>query len=246
MEEVQNQLSEERYLLQALLKESRDHIYFKDRDSKFIKISQSMVKLFNKDSESEIIGKSDFDFGFGEHAKVAFDDEQRIIRTGKAMEDVIEAEKWDDGRVTWVSTTKSPLRDLNGNIVGTFGISRDVTHTKQDEILLKKNKEWLDHYFHFNPVGFAVLDQNGNLQFVSERILKVSKKQTDHKFEDIFWGMEFDEFLTSIAFQEKKDMQIEITLTLRDKSKTEIPCVAIASGHENEDGSTNIFVIQKL
>jgi len=246
MEEIQNQLSEERYLLLALLRESKDHIYFKDRDSKFIRVSQSMVRMFKKNDESEIIGKSDFDFGFGEHAQVAFDDEQRIIRTGKPMEDVIETEKWDDGHVTWVSTTKNPLRDLNGQIVGTFGISRDVTHTKQDEILLKKNKEWLEHYFHFSPAGFVVMDQQGNLQFVSEKILKISKKQKDLKFEDIFWGMEFDEFLKGIEFQDKKEQEIEITLSLRDKSKTEVSCVAISSSQENEDGTTNIFIIQKL
>jgi PAS domain S-box-containing protein len=245
MEEIQNKLSEERYLLLALLSESKDHIYFKDRDSKFIRVSQSMVRMFKKNDESEIIGKSDFDFGFGEHAKVAFDDEQRIIRTGKPMEDAIEVEKWDDGHVTWVSTTKNPLRDLNGNIVGTFGISRDVTHSKQDEIMLKKNKEWLEHYFHFSPAGFVVMDQHGNLQFVSEKILKHSKKQTDLKFEDIFRGMEFDEFLKAIEFQNKKEQEIEITLSLRDKSKTEISCVAISSGQENEDGTTNIFIIQK-
>ncbi|MDZ7605072.1 MAG: PAS domain S-box protein [Cyclobacteriaceae bacterium] len=246
MEEVQNQLSEERYLLLALLRESKDHIYFKDRDSKFIRVSQSMVRMFKKNDESEIIGKSDFDFGFGEHAQVAFEDEQRIIRTGKPMEDVIETEKWDDGHVTWVSTTKNPLRDLNGQIVGTFGISRDVTHTKQDEILLKKNKEWLEHYFHFSPAGFVVMDQQGNLQFVSEKLLKHSKKQGDLKFEDVFWGMDFDEFLKAIEFKDKKEQEVEITLSLHDKSKTEISCVAISSCQENEDGTTNIFIIQKL
>lgn len=245
MEEIQNQLSEERYLLLALLKESKDHIYFKDRDSKFIRVSESMVRMFKKKDETEIIGLSDFDFGFGEHAKVAFDDEQRIIRTGKPMEDVIEMEKWDDGHVTWVSTTKNPLRDLNGNIIGTFGISRDVTHSKQDEILLKKNKEWFEHYFHFSPVGFVVMDQYGNLQFVSEKILKSSKKQTAIKFEDVFHGMDFSEFLKSISFHDKREQEIEITLTLRDKSKTEISCVAISSEKENEDGSINVFVIQK-
>jgi len=245
MEEIQNRLSEERYLLLALLKESKDHIYFKDLDSKFIRVSNSMVDLFKVKDESEIIGKSDFDFGFGEHAKVAFDDEQRIIRTGKPMEDVIEAEKWDDGRITYVSTTKNPLRDLNGQIIGTFGISRDVTHSKQDEILLKKNKEWIDEYFRFSPLSFAVLDQYGSLQFISEKLLKVSKKQSDLKFEDIFTGMDFKEFLAAIDFKGKQDEAIDISLTLRDKSRSTLSCIAISSAQENEDGSINIFIIQK-
>ena len=63
----------------------------------------------------------------------AFEDEQRIVRTGEPMLEKLEKETWADGRLTWVLTSKMPLRDDNGEIIGTFGISKDVTDSKQLE-----------------------------------------------------------------------------------------------------------------
>ena len=79
-----------------------------------------MVELFEKENEDEILGKSDFDFGFEEHAKVAYQDEQNIIKTAKPMVDAVEKEKWDDGRVTWVSTTKNPFLKNSHQVIGSF------------------------------------------------------------------------------------------------------------------------------
>lgn len=246
MEDIQNELSEEKYLLNALLTSTQDHIYFKDRDSKFMRVSESMVKLFNKEDAKEILGKSDFDFGFEDHAKVAYDDEQRIIKTAKPMIGAIEKETWDDGRITWVSTTKNPLRNLEGNIVGTFGISRDVTKDKEVEIEMAKHKAWFENFFKFHPVGFMVLNQNGNISYASKSILtKLGidevKGQT---FENTFVHKSFEEFLSDIDFESTKDTEVKISLTLNDQAKTAMNVSVISGSQENEDNTSNIFLIQ--
>jgi transcriptional regulator with PAS, ATPase and Fis domain len=90
---------------------------------------------------SELIGKSDFDFQDEIHAREAFEDEKDIMRTRIPKVDYVEKEVLKDGSEHFVSTTKMPLADSNGNVVGTFGISRDVTHVKLAELeLLKKEK----------------------------------------------------------------------------------------------------------
>ena len=81
--------------------------------------------------------KTDFDFYTEEHARPAYEDEQEIIRTGQSITKE-ERETWSDRPDTWVSTTKLPLRDKAGNIVGTFGISRDITERKQAEQRLQE------------------------------------------------------------------------------------------------------------
>ncbi|MCK5370573.1 MAG: PAS domain S-box protein, partial [Cyclobacteriaceae bacterium] len=247
LEDIQEKLTEEKYLLSALLNSTQDHIYFKDMDSKFIRVSKSMVELFGKKDESEILGKSDFDFGFEEHAKVAYEDEQNIIRTAKPLVDAIEKEKWDDGHLTWVSTTKNPLRDLDDKIVGTFGISRDVTKSKLVELEMVKRKDWLENFFKFHPAGFVVIDQNGQVNYATKSILsKLSKEDVEGMvFEDIFDDKVFSKFLTDIDFDSTKDTEIEITLTLKEKSKEKLNLLAITGGKENEDGTQNIFLIQK-
>lgn len=125
------ELQKETALLEALLSSVPENIYFKDRESRFLRVSSSLMKLFGVEKPEEIIGKTDFDFFSEDHAKPAYEDEQRIIRTGKAVLDREEKNIMDDGRENWVTTTKMPLKDASGNIIGTFGISKDITSIKK-------------------------------------------------------------------------------------------------------------------
>jgi len=131
----------DRIMLRALMDHIPDHIYFKDRDSRFVMNSRGHADRFHL-KPSEVVGKTDHDFFGKEHADKARADEQEIIRTGKPMVDMEERETWDDGRVTWVSSTKMPLFDLTGKVIGTFGVSRDITQRKRDhEILAARTQE---------------------------------------------------------------------------------------------------------
>jgi PAS domain S-box-containing protein len=135
---AEDALAYERDLLRTLLENSTDHIYFKDAQSKFILSSNSQAHQFGAGSADELVGKSDFDFFGEEHARPAFEDEQRIIRTGEPIIGKIERETWKDGRtVSWVLTTKMPFRNKAGAIIGTFGISKDITPIKEAEARLE-------------------------------------------------------------------------------------------------------------
>ena len=135
-EELERQKAEldwEKHLMDTLLNNLPEYIYFKDKESKFIKNSLSLARIFGFSDAKEIIGKSDFDFFADEHARPAFEDEQKIIKTGKPIINLIEKEVKKDGSVTWASTSKMPLYDKQGKIIGTFGISKDITETKRME-----------------------------------------------------------------------------------------------------------------
>ena len=118
-------------MLQQLMEDISDNIYFMDREGRIVLISQWGARWLGFDSPADVIGKTDYDLFSEEHAKAAFDDEQRIMETGEPVMGLEEKETWPDGRVTWVCTTKMPLRDDNGAIVGIFGISRDITAHKE-------------------------------------------------------------------------------------------------------------------
>ena len=126
-------LAQERRLLQTLMNNLPDAIYFKDRESRFLAINVGLAKRHGLHNPSEAVGKTDFDYFTREHAEQAFRDEQQVIATGRPMVGVEEKETWNDGSVTWASTTKMPLRDPQGRIVGTFGVSRDITEKKRAE-----------------------------------------------------------------------------------------------------------------
>jgi two-component system, sensor histidine kinase and response regulator len=138
---AEESLNLEQRLLTSLMDTIPDAIYFKDRDSRFLRISRAMADKFNLPGPEAAIGKTDADMFSAEHAQQALEDEQQILRTGVPLVAQIEKETWPDREDTWVSTTKMPLRDKDGEILGTFGISRDVTEQKRAEDALNVAKQ---------------------------------------------------------------------------------------------------------
>jgi diguanylate cyclase (GGDEF)-like protein/PAS domain S-box-containing protein len=144
-EEEIARLKQEVFLLETLMDNSPDSIYFKDLKSRFTRINRYAATRFGVAEPALAIGRTDFDFFTDEHAMQAFGDEQEIIRTGLPLVNVEEKETKPDGKIRWVSTTKMPLRDTTGDIVGTFGISRDITQRKEFE-------EQLEHQAFFDTL----------------------------------------------------------------------------------------------
>ena len=130
---MENALKHERFLLKTLMDNLPDSIYFKDRESRFIAVNRAMAALFGLENPGDLLGKTDADLFAPEHAEAALRDELEILRTGQPLVNIEEKETWPDGHETWVSTSKLPLRDPNGNIIGTFGLSRDITEKKRAE-----------------------------------------------------------------------------------------------------------------
>ena len=126
-------LAHERDLLRALLDNVPDAIYFKNLKSEFLKCSRALAKRFGIADPEALASRTDFDFFTQEHAAAAFEDEQRIILTGEPIIGKMEKETWPGARDTWVLTTKMPFRNSNGVIIGTFGVSKDISELKQAE-----------------------------------------------------------------------------------------------------------------
>ena len=135
---TEEMLAQERYLLYTLMENVPDHVYFKDTESRFLRISKAHAEWFGLSDTFEAVGKTDFDFFSAEHAQQAYADEQQVMQTGQPLVGKEEKETWPNGRETWVSTTKMLLRDADGQIIGTFGISRDITKRVRLEKALQK------------------------------------------------------------------------------------------------------------
>lgn len=159
---IEEELAREQYLLNALLDNVPDYIYFKDAKSRFIKTSKSHAKAFGLSDPAQVVGKTDFDFFAEDHARPAFEDEQEVIRTGQPLNKE-ERETWPDQPDTWVLTTKMPLRDQQGNIIGTFGISKDITQRKQVEAELLREKQFLEALNVNSPVAIVFLDDQEHI-----------------------------------------------------------------------------------
>ncbi len=157
------------FLLSALMDNIPDNIYFKDRDSRFLRINKAMTRYLGLQSAEQAVGKSDFDFFGKDHADEARRDEQEVMNSGRPMVGKDEKENFAGGGAKWVSTTKLPLRDAEANIVGTFGISRDITARKLAENQLFE-QAFFDPLTHL-PNRVLFLDRLGQLMRRARRRL---------------------------------------------------------------------------
>ncbi len=139
---IEEKATQRAILLECLMENFPEVIYFKDRESKFIKVSSKLAELWGAKNADDLIGKSDFDF-FGEHAQRAFEDEQEIIRSGVPILEKVETEDLKGGQKRYVLTSKLPLKDRSGLTIGTFGMSRNITDEKNAEAKIKKQEKLL-------------------------------------------------------------------------------------------------------
>ena len=135
------------------MENSPDSIYFKDLKGGFIKASKATAKKLGFNHVEDLIGKTDHDIFGLEHATAAFNDEQQIIRTGKPIIGKEEREDYQDGRTTWASTSKMPLLNSEGKIIGTFGITRNVTERKLIEEKIKESEQLYRSLFESSDDG---------------------------------------------------------------------------------------------
>ena len=172
-EQAQIELQYERYLLRTLLDNVPDAIYFKNAESEFVRISKGLAEKFGLHDTQEAIGKSDADFFTEEHAQQARTDEIEVMRGGQAVLNKIEKETWTGDRVTWCSSTKLPLRDSEGRVIGTFGISRDITNLKLAEEALARERDLLRTLMDHLPDLVYVKDAKGRFVTVNTAQLRM-------------------------------------------------------------------------
>src|SRR5262245_34503334 len=170
-------VARERVLLRTIIDTVPDFIYVKDADGRFRLANKAWLKERNIVDE-DIAGKSVFDVFSGELAgKMALQDET-VIRTGIPVLDleqhiVLKAPAGEQGRSQWTSITKVPMRDTLGEIVGTVGISRDITERKRSEEALRASEEILRATFDQASVGISFATSDLHFLQMNDRYCEI-------------------------------------------------------------------------
>ena len=140
-----------------------DHVYFKDGEGRFMAISRAQGEFFGLSSPDEAVGKSDYDFFPLELAQLKDSDEREIVRTGVGF---IDKEERSDSvnNLRWTLSTKLPLIGDDGKVMGTFGISRDITEQKQTREALQEHHRLLETLIEILPCRIFVKDREGRIQ----------------------------------------------------------------------------------
>ena len=244
--ELEKRLIEESRFLEILMKTSTDSIYFKDINSRFILVNDATVRKFGVRSADDIIGKTDFDLFSKEHAEKALKDEQEVIKSGKPKLSLIEKEVWNNNQITWASTSKLPIKDSNGKVIGTFGITRDITEQIKAEEKIKESEERYKILSEVTVEGVAIHD-NGILIDANPAFLKM----VGYKLEELV-GKNVIELLVhpdyqQVAFQKIKNQSstpYEVLAIKKDGTKfyTEIE----AKVYQHKDKTVRVAAIRDI
>lgn len=146
-------------ILRLLMENLPDRVYFKDAESRFVRVNRAHARWLGLRTPEEAVGRSDADFFSAEHAAAALAAEREIMRTGLSMVSLVERIVKQDGCSAWGSSTKLPWRDAAGRIIGTFGVTRDVTAAKQAEERLNEERNLLRTIIDHLPSRIFVKDR---------------------------------------------------------------------------------------
>jgi PAS domain S-box-containing protein len=176
-------LRHERWLLTCLMDTVPIFIFFKDADGRFLRINQAMSALLGAASPDAVTGRTDADFLDAGDARTTAADEQAILQTGRPLLEKTERLTFRTGQSRWFLTSKMPLRDASGVIIGTFGLASDITAQKQSEAERLALQVQLNQAQKLESIGRLAAgiahEINTPSQFVSDNISYVSRSMAD-------------------------------------------------------------------
>ena len=182
-------------LLQVLLEQLPDAMYFKDAQGRYVRINRTLASWYGLTDPGLAVGKIEADFFSPEYAKATALAEEEILKTGFPQVDVEEKVVWPGGRVTSTSTTRLPLRDPAGRTIGTFGIMRDIG----PHLLARKeirNAEALYRSLVDNlPQNFFRKDLEGRVTFANRQYCKT----VGRSLKELLGKSDFDLFPVNLA-----------------------------------------------
>jgi PAS domain S-box-containing protein len=144
---IEEELLTERNLLRTLIDNAPEQIYVKDSESRFVLANIATIQRLNVSSPDDLLGKTDFDFFPPEQAAQFLADELVVLQSGRSLINKEESSfDGQTGALQWGLTTKVPVRDVHGQIIGLVGMSRDITERKRAEELLRANEVQLRAY----------------------------------------------------------------------------------------------------
>jgi PAS domain S-box-containing protein len=185
--QTEQALAQERDLLQALMDNLPDYIYFKDDRSRFIRINHSLARHLGLPNPEAAVGRSDADFFPIRQARQKLVDERRLLATGEPILGLVEQSDAVTGE-KWVSSTKVPIYGTDRQITGLVGISRDITEIKQAAEELQRKSAFLEAQLNSSIDGILVVDEQGRKVLHNQRmtdLLKIPQSIADDKDDEV-------------------------------------------------------------
>jgi PAS domain S-box-containing protein len=165
---LSGELTNERMLMRSLMENTPDFIFFKDREGRFVRVSNAMARVMDVESPSDLIGLADQQNISNDNMTDFHNVDREVMETGVPVVAKEDHVVWKDGRSLWISTTTMPWRDRAGRIIGTLSIARDITKRKQTELALHHQFAFQRQLIDAMPVPIFHKDRQGIYQECNE------------------------------------------------------------------------------
>jgi len=188
-------------LLHILMEQLPEAVYFKDIQGRFIRINRSLAAWYGLQDPAEAVGKSDDDFFSPGFAKSSHEAEQEILNSGVPQVDLEEKLVWPDGRVLYTSTTRLPLRNAAGSVIGTLGILRDISPQLQARQEIRRAEGLYRSLVDNLPQNFFRKDLHGRIVFANRQYCATLKKT----LKELLGKTDLDLFPENLARKYRED-----------------------------------------
>jgi PAS domain S-box-containing protein len=232
---AEEKLDNEKLLLRTLIDNIPDAIYIKDLESRKIIANKIDILNADKQTESDLIGKNDFDVFSKELAEKFHGDDKFVIETGTSLINREESIIHADGKIQWVLTSKVPLRDKNNKIVGIVGIARDITERKQKEEIIQNERILLRSIIDNIPDTIYAKDLVGNKILANKAEVKLLGAKSEA---EVLGKCDFDFYSEEFAEKFKADDQLLI--------ETGIPVINREGSIDDPNGEKHWLLSSKL
>nr|WP_242072582.1 PAS domain S-box protein [Microcoleus sp. FACHB-68] len=165
--QAEAELQQSYNLLNSVLESTPDLIFVKDLQGRYVMLNSTVARILKK-SIDEVIGKTDADIMPAPLARQLRENDLRIINRG--VTEVLEEEAPENGQIKTYLSSKSPWRDLEGNVVGLIGMSRDISERKQIEEALRDSEERFRRIVETAGEGIWSVDADNKTTFINQKM----------------------------------------------------------------------------
>lgn len=215
-QKAEDAIIESRNLLNTIIDTIPIRVFWKSKTLRFLGCNTLFARDAGLESPLELIGKDDYQMGWASQADIYREDDRAVMESGVPKLFYEEEQTTPTGETIWLSTSKVPLRNSSGEIIGILGTYEDITAQKEMQLKLLLNAKMLNEAQHFAQMGSWSLDLRENILVWSDEVYQIFEVDSER------FGATYEIFLSRIHPEDQELVNSAYLHSLKTKQPYEV------------------------